>query len=165
MRQLCVAGLAGLLAACQSVTPEAPRPIASTFDPPEFVWYFLTREESPQAALLFAPNASDDIAIALSCNRRSDRVEIETYNPDTDGTRLYLASDNVARTVEARRLPEDEFYGDSVVSEAELPVSHPVIDAFRKSGSLAKGSPPVQLRIATPDELRKIEQFFAICQR
>lgn len=151
-----------LLAGCASGGLEPAREARIT-DTPGFAWALLVRDASPQATLLFAPPASDNVAINFSCDRGSRVVEVATFNFDTDGTKLYLASGDVARTFSATRRPPDEFYGDAVVSTVTAPVNDPVLAAFRASGAIAKGATPVAFRTATADERQQIEAFFAVC--
>jgi hypothetical protein len=155
--------MAVLLAGCASSGLEPARE-ARIVNDPGLTWYLLLKDTSPNATLLFAPEASDSIAINFSCDRGSRVVEVETFNSGTDGTRLYLASGDVARTFAATPLPPDEFYGDAVVSSATAPVSDPVLAAFRASGAIAKGATPLAFRTATADELREIEAFFDVCE-
>jgi hypothetical protein len=148
-------------AAAPTVMPsEAPVAAKQT----GFKWYAIMPDQAPQAPLLFGAPNSDDDAITLSCDRGSARVDVQTYNPGTDGRQLYLASGGVNRSFAAERLPADEFIGDDVFSRVDMPVSEPVIAAFRKSGMLAKGAPPIELRTASGDELREIAAFFAVCE-
>ena len=173
-RGLLVAVLAA--SACQPATeagkpaptPDAPRVAVEPFprspDGPsvrlERVW-LISNER-----LMFGLPNSGDITITFSCTPGSGRVRIETHNAGTDGTQLYLASGAVAERVAAVRVPPDGEWisEDEVVSIAEVGLADPVMLAFRKSGAIARGTPPDVLRTATAEELVEIETFFAFCE-
>lgn len=137
--------------------PPSPPPEPVTFEP---VWLISNDR------LMFGLPNSGAITITFSCTPGSGRVKIETHNPGTDGTQLQLASGDVAESVVAVRVPPDGEWimEDEVVSIAEVGLADPVMLAFRKSGAIAKGTPPLALRTATAEELQEIEAFFAVCE-
>ena len=57
----------------------------------------------------------------------------------------------------------DEFYGDAVVSVVEVAAGHPVLAAFRKTGSLATGTPPAVMSAGAAEEKGAIAEFFGVC--
>ena len=162
-----VVGAAALLLAGCAAAPAAVAPTESAAGGSGgaslFLWQVIMHDEAPHASLMYAPRNSDHILVSLSCARATGVIEIEAFNPGTDGTKLMLGSGTTAGLVAARRLPPDEFYGDAVVSVVELEAESPLLAAFRESGLLVVGTPLAAMNADTPEERGAIGQFFGVC--
>jgi hypothetical protein len=127
----------------------------------------LTGSEGDRAWLYFGPDESDNIHMHFECAAGSGFTTAEAFDPRREGNRLILISGDARGDFPAtpHRDESGEIFGDAVKAQARVDVDEPVIAAFRQSGALSSGDPPEAFRVATPEELSRIQSFFSSCAR
>ncbi len=136
-------------------TPDsAPQPIA------DHDWSFYIEDD--QASLAYGRAESDDVWLALACDKGSGRLDL--FRPaDADGQPvIYLESGGETERFTGRIEPSELFEHGEVLAEATT--TPPVFQRFRRLGWLglhdAEGR---ALMVAHPASTDGIERFFAHC--
>lgn len=134
--------------------PSAPAPVAG------YDWIF--GQEGSQARLLFGLEASDDVWIAMDCERASRTLNLSVASPSA-GREVILMAGGVTGRFPAKATPAEIDSGFFL--EAEAPTSAPVLLAFRREGwmQLDIGGPHGAPMVPHPAARSGIERFFAHC--
>lgn len=154
-----VAGLTLGAAACASVEP-AP-PTAPALAPiPGYDWIFHT--DGDAANLAFGVDESDDVWLALGCDRNSGRVRLTQPVPDGHPQVISLESGGDTETYPAAS--EESVLHEGVFLTAEAPAADPVFQRFRRMDWLAVYGPGYRHpMVPHPGSEDRIERFFAFC--
>lgn len=137
-----------------SAPDSAPRPIA------DHDWAFYVEDD--QASLAYGRDASDDVWLALACDRGSGRLDL--FRPaDADGQPvIYLESGGETERFTGKIEPSELFEHGEVLAEA--PTTPPVFQRFRRLGWLGLHDAEGRvLMVAHPASTDGIERFFAFC--
>ncbi len=132
----------------------APRPIADH----DWALYI----EGGQASLAYGRNESDDVWLALACDRGSRRLDL--FRPaDADGQpTISLEAGGETERFTGRIEPSELFEYGEVFAEADTGV--PVFQRFRRLGWLGLNDAEGRaLMVAHPASTDGIERFFAFC--
>lgn len=158
--------MAGMMAACSTVQPTAPRAAPSvsvTAAPqpvPGYDWHLTTDDGS--ARLAYGIAESDELKLGLDCAAGSSRIDVTATAPT--GTRIIrLESGGDTERLAAAGEPSQMSEGDLLTASAAADL--PVFQRFRRLGWIAQwtGDDHRETYVAHPAARADVERFFALC--
>jgi hypothetical protein len=159
---LMLSGLTLGAAACATVEPTAPAgpPLAAPAPIAGYDWIY--HADGDEAGLAFGVDESDDVWLALSCNRGSGRIELIQPVGEAHPRVISVESGGDTETYPATAEPSELHEG--VFLTAEGRASDPVFLRFRRVEWLAVYGPDYRHVMAPhPQSTAGIERFFAFC--
>lgn len=128
---------------------------------PQFGLYF--NQDGQAANLAYGKANSDEVGVMLQCARGSRRVELTDVAPGKPNEPLVLASGTQRVSLPARLSIDDT---GAPLAEATLPVDAPVLQGFRRNGTIAISLGGLRYGLkARREEKAAVSDFFTACER
>ena len=121
-------------------------------------------DQGASVSLAYGQANSDDVALMLSCAKRSGKVDVSDVVRDSRGGRLILASDGRKTELDARLQTSESDAPRLIVAQTDMGAQ--ALQGFRRSGriNVAYGAVHYGLK-ASQGERAGVEQFFSACSR
>ena len=129
---------------------------------PAFGLYY--NDQGPTVSLAYGQANSDDVALMLSCAKRSGKVDVSDVVRDSRGGRLILASDGHKTELDARLQASESDAPRLLMAHTDM--RSVALQGFRRSGriNVAYGTVHYGLK-ASAGERAGVEQFFSACAK
>ena len=129
---------------------------------PSFGLYY--NDQGPTVSLAYGQANSDDVALMLSCAKRSGRIDVSDVVRDSRGGRLILASGGRKTELNARLQTNESDAPRLIMAHTDM--GSGALQGFRRSGriNVAYGSVHYSLKAASA-ERAGVEQFFSACAK
>jgi hypothetical protein len=128
---------------------------------PRFEWF--ASQYRNTGGLSFAVAETDNVRVAMECERGSRSVRVSAVDPNAAGTQLVIGSGDASATLPATP-SNDTMIDDSTYAAAITDVEHPVLQALENSGDLWVWTAEFPMRASSDDDRDAIAQFFAFCE-
>ena len=161
-------GLLGLasalvLAGCSTIDAEPPiTAVAGGAPTPVEGYDWFLNEDGAASSLVYGLADSDDVRLALSCERADGRLEVSAHGPQGGPAEIHLESGGETERLRATSEPMEISDGDWLTAAART--SDPVFQRFRQVKWIALWQAGERHPYAShPDSSGLIDRFFGRC--
>ncbi len=153
--------LTATLAAC-ATAPAPPAPSAGPAPAPIEGYDWIFHEDAGAARLVYGVAESDDVRVALDCERGAGRLALTAVaGPDAEPT---IVLESGGKTERFAATAEEDLVHDGLILSAMAEADAPVFLRFRQVGWLALWADGARQAYAPhPGSEARIERFFAFC--